>query len=83
MHRLVLPQLTRRELYKLTVNMNSYDQQNVKNPPYRKALMCDFMNENETPLNKFEHVYDQSTQFDKPNDYRIQGEYGAKKFIKP
>jgi hypothetical protein len=49
----------------------------LKNKKMRKAVTADFFTSVKKPKNN------KSIKFDKPKDYRLQVEYGEKKFIKP
>tara|TARA_B100000902_G_scaffold182719_1_gene175454 strand:- start:1817 stop:2062 length:246 start_codon:yes stop_codon:yes gene_type:complete len=50
---------------------------------YRKAILSDFITD--TPSNGLDNctAYKFEKSNEKPKNYRIQGEFGQKKFIKP
>ncbi len=52
----------------------------IKKSNGRKAVLADFLDNTDTL--KFPNIL-QSNQHEKPKHYRIQNEYGEKKFIKP
>ena len=61
----------------LTTISNIIDTEKEK--VYRKAVLSDFINDTSIPvLDNFSSI-----KFEKSKRYRIQGEFGEKKYIKP
>jgi len=72
---LTLPPLEKEDLSKLLKCLNNELKCKSKSK-LRNAVMTDFLINGEA-------TYMYSDQTERPKQYRIQGEYGEKKFIKP
>ena len=75
-----LPPLEKESLQKLNQQIDFFlDKQSIQKQNIRKAIITDFLtNPEPSCANALPPI-----QYEKPKHYRIQDEYGEKKFIKP